>query len=90
MEEWFYCNGYYASDNLKKMSFMVLTQFLEMKNKLEIPRTAVECIFKLEDMLAKYGLTAYLLEASPFYLYALFVYVTDTETESLWPVYCCQ
>lgn len=72
------------------MSFMVLTQFLEMKNKLEIPRTAVECIFKLEDMLAKYGLTAFLLEASPFYLYALFVYVTDTETESLWPVYCCQ
>lgn len=47
------------------MSFMVLTQFLEMKNKLEIPRTAVECIFKL-DMLAKYGLTAFLLEASPF------------------------
>lgn len=46
---------------------MVLTQFLEMKNKLEIP----ECIFKLEDMLAKYGLTAFLLEASPFYLYAL-------------------
>lgn len=50
---------------------MVLTQFLEIKNKLEIPRTAVECIFKLEDMLAKYGLTAFLLEASPFYLYAL-------------------
>lgn len=68
MEGWFYCNGYYASHNFKKnVFFMVLTQFLEMKNKLEIP----ECIFKLEDMLAKYGLTAFLLEASPFYLYAL-------------------